>query len=91
MLDQLDMFAPSAAPAPASAIHIAGDVEYTVVAKSDRWAINSTCGDRSGAIGGLYVDEAEAWRCIAFREELRAAGIVDPRPCMRTPPEGARP
>lgn len=90
MLDQLDMFAPPPA-ASAPATHVAGGVEYTVVPRGDRFAINWTSGNRTGVVGGLYPDHAEALRCIEFRQQLRAAGIVDPRAWMRTPPEGLRP
>lgn len=91
MLDQLDMFAAPEPPAPAPATHVDGDVEYTVLPRGNRFVINWICGERTGVIGGIYPDQAEALRCIEFRKELRAAGIVDPRPWMRTPPEGECP
>lgn len=89
MLDQLDMFAAPQPPAPVTTTH--GDVAYTVVPRGDRFGINWTSGDSTGVIGGLYPNQAEALRCIEFRKNLRAAGIVDPRPWLRTPPEGECP
>ena len=91
MLDQLDMFAMPAPPAAAPTTHADGGVEYCIVPRGDRYGINWTYRDQVGVIGGLYPDHAEALRCIEFRKELSAAGIVDPRPHLRTPPEVLRP
>lgn len=91
MLDQLDMFAAPQPPAPVTTTHVDGNVTYTVVSRGDRFGINWTSGESTGVIGGLYRDQDEALRCIQFRKDLRAAGIVDPRSWMRTPPEGECP
>lgn len=89
MLEQFDMFAATPVPPPADIAD--GELVYSIVPKGDRLAINWQCGEHLGVIGGLYDSEAEAKRAIAFRRELRAQGIRDPRSWMRTPPEGSRP
>jgi hypothetical protein len=91
MAEQIDLFAAASSAAPPPAPSPPGEVVYEIVSKGDRFAINWRCGDQIGVVGGMYADMEEARRCIEFRRELRAQGIKDPRPWMRTPPEGARP
>lgn len=73
-------------------IRARGEVVYEAVPKSGgQWAINWRCDESYGVVGGWYTSEEEALACIAFRQQLRAAGIEDPRPWMRIPPVGERP
>ncbi len=88
---QLDLFA-SPPPAPPAEVQApAHGVTYSVVPKGERFAINWRSGDAHGVVGGIYASVQEAEACIAFRMELKAAGIQDPRPWMRVPPEGPIP
>ncbi|GAB3335089.1 hypothetical protein [Marilutibacter aestuarii] len=88
---QLDLFAlPPPAP-PAEVRTAAQGVTYSVVPKGDRFGISWRAGDAHGVVGGLYASVQEAETCIAYRLELRAAGIQDPRAWMRIPPEGPIP
>jgi hypothetical protein len=87
MLEQFDLFAgPVSAPPPPPPAP--GEVVYSIVPKGDRFGVNWRCNEHSGVLGGLYDSVAEAERGIEFRRELRDAGIRDPRPWMRIPPEG---